>query len=122
MRIHLKSTRHLFFKEIFHPNTGPLYFGKHGFDGIGILCVRRRKVRWQKTNWAEEGKKKELGQQMPSTRSVSFVMRNNWGWVGAERGKWCKLWCAYTNRVNNWGIGVGERSTSMSLQAGKGWR
>lgn len=61
MRIHLKSTRHLFFKEIFHPNTGPLHFGKHGFDGIGILCVRRRKVRWQKTNWAEEGKKKGAG-------------------------------------------------------------
>lgn len=44
---------------------------------------------------------------MPSTRSESFVMRNNWGWVGAERGKWYKLWCAYTNGVNNWGVGGG---------------
>lgn len=57
MRIYLKSTRHLFFKEIFHLKTGPLCFGKHGFDGIGILCVRRRKFRWQKTNWTEEGRK-----------------------------------------------------------------
>lgn len=44
---------------------------------------------------AEEGRE-QLGQQLPQVFSRRFLMRRNWGWVGAGKDKGYKLGCAWT--------------------------
>lgn len=44
---------------------------------------------------AEEGRE-ELGQQLPKLCLRRFLMRRNWGWVGAGKDQGYKLGCAWT--------------------------
>lgn len=56
----------------------------------------------------------ELGQQLPKTYSMSFLMRSNWGWVGAGKGKQYKSGPACADGGNQ-----GEE-VSVSLRAAEG--
>lgn len=51
---------------------------------------------WMKVNWTKEGRRET---RVVIAKSIfgEFLMRSNWGWVGAGRGNWYKLGIAWAD-------------------------